>query len=336
MVEKTVYKDTYVVDCVEAGKKRAPPPLSALQRAGEMGCYVTLAVKRDLQGLPVLDFSSGSVLRKVSQAKAFARELLQHIVEHFEGDRKESDKIHTKLDEVAKQPHTAKTYKKIEMMQKESGADGFDPKREAGDRTALLIQIMRDPESALTPFHEGTCTIYQIHLLSNQLAHGINPKDPDKEDGTLPRTLIQHGVVKALLGRLNEISGGERDYREWAAILGVFNNLSRFNHDTLGPELRTLILEGGFDFALIIALQSKDHWVRRIAEGAFEALENFDAWDYRCFVCKEVMYKEIEDDSEKKLQWCTSCHCRAYCSKECQKISWKAGHREECKRFSKI
>eukprot|EP00928_Gymnodinium_smaydae_P050590 TRINITY_DN34144_c0_g1_i1.p1 TRINITY_DN34144_c0_g1~~TRINITY_DN34144_c0_g1_i1.p1 ORF type:complete len:496 (-),score=60.78 TRINITY_DN34144_c0_g1_i1:318-1805(-) len=337
MIEKTAYEHTYVVDCVEEGKKQVPAPLAALMRAGEMGCFITLAVKREhalLGDLRYLDFSASRAPRRANQAKAFANDLIRQIAQHFEADREASTKIGAAWDATAKKPHSAKIHRKIELMNAESG-EKYDPKREAGDRTALLVEILRDPASALKPFRELRCATYEIHLLSNELAHCINPKDPDKENCEFPRTLVEHGVVKSLLGRLEKLVSEERDYREWAAILVFFNNMSRFNHDVLGPELRTLILDGGFDFALVVARRSKDHWIRRIAESAIDALDGHEAWHYRCFACKTVMHKEVVSNDQVKLQWCT-CRCRAFCSKECQKISWKSGHREECNAFAEI
>ncbi len=46
----------------------------------------------------------------------------------------------------------------------------------------------------------------------------------------------------------------------------------------------------------------------------------------RCDCCKAL---------SEKLQKCAGCEVATYCSKDCQRLHWRAGHKNNCKTFSK-
>ena len=46
--------------------------------------------------------------------------------------------------------------------------------------------------------------------------------------------------------------------------------------------------------------------------------------------CRKEEPKEEATDSEKKFLCCSRCWIERYCSKPCQKMHWRDGHREAC------
>jgi hypothetical protein len=52
----------------------------------------------------------------------------------------------------------------------------------------------------------------------------------------------------------------------------------------------------------------------------------------KCDCCK----KTREDLGMKTLLYCSGCSMASYCSKECQKKQWKAGHKQACRKKSQI
>ncbi|ORY44018.1 hypothetical protein BCR33DRAFT_233483 [Rhizoclosmatium globosum] len=45
-----------------------------------------------------------------------------------------------------------------------------------------------------------------------------------------------------------------------------------------------------------------------------------------CVVCKTT-----SGDAQRKLEYCAACKTVKYCSKECQRVHWKAGHKRCCR-----
>ena len=50
-------------------------------------------------------------------------------------------------------------------------------------------------------------------------------------------------------------------------------------------------------------------------------------------VCDNAQCSSFEGEDTPKMQKCAGCGVVRYCSPECQKVDWKAGHKAECKRM---
>ena len=84
----------------------------------------------------------------------------------------------------------------------------------------------------------------------------------------------------------------------------------------------------GLEAELLIAQSSKDAHVKATARQAQEGLEAFDSWRRHCFRCGAAE-PPAADGGKHKL--CGGCHSRLFCSPDCHKAAWGAGHKAECK-----
>lgn len=93
------------------------------------------------------------------------------------------------------------------------------------------------------------------------------------------------------------------------------------------PSARLLCSWPGLEAELLIAQASKDAHVKAVALQAEGGLEAFDAWQRHCYRCGAA--EAPGSGGEHKI--CGGCKSRVFCSRECLKAAWAAGHRAECK-----
>lgn len=92
------------------------------------------------------------------------------------------------------------------------------------------------------------------------------------------------------------------------------------------PPARPPAPPPGLEAELLIARSSKDAHVKAVARQAEAGLDVYDGWQRHCFHCGAAE----EPDSGSKHHACGGCKRRIFCSRDCLKAAWKAGHRGEC------
>ena len=117
--------------------------------------------------------------------------------------------------------------------------------------------------------------------------------------------------------------------------LTVKNDLAAFHGEAALRYSRALTRQAenlyGINIPGLNVLPRAIYWMRKsLAAGNMEAkrvINNCESNEVgKCYACGMT-----EESSDKKFLRCGRCKIYWYCSKECQVVSWKVGHKEDCK-----
>jgi len=151
------------------------------------------------------------------------------------------------------------------------------------------------------------------------------------------------GMIKSLFLAVgtNCILSGDIDHARQCA--GCANYFKMFIEDVYNTSLSAEII-GGFGVDKDIELLSGDE----------KTLVRYFQKHIPCSSCLDEKFKEVK--SVKKLGWCGNPQCKIpdrmaersgmafcdrckrvnYCSRKCQKVHWRAGHKEQCEEMRDI